>query len=194
MKKIQYFLLSIFLLLFSLQSTYAKESMDSQENASEETATSAAQITPTPIPDYSLPYPGILPDSPLYSLKAFRDKIISILISDPLKKAEFDLLQADKRLNSGIYLFEKKKVSLAESTISKGENYFEEAIERAKEAAQQGHKTANLVRRLSQAAKKHQQVIRDLEKKATKEQANSFKALQERISNIIKNVDKLTST
>src|SRR5260370_38981843 len=65
--------------------------------------------------DYQLPYPGILPDNPLYELNALRDRIYGFLISDPLKKSEFDLLQADKRLAVGISLFNKGKKELAET-------------------------------------------------------------------------------
>src|SRR5581483_4884765 len=85
---------------------------------------------------YTMPYPGLLPDSPLYPLKAFRDKVVSVLISDPQKQAEFDLLQADKRLGAGIALLKKNKkdYKLAESTIDKGENYFGLAIDKTKEA------------------------------------------------------------
>lgn len=111
--------------------------------------------------EYTLSYPGMLPDSPLYILKVVRDKIISLLISDPLKKAEFDLLQADKRLQAGVYLVDKdkSKTSLAISTISKGQNYFEEAISKAQEAKNQGKDANGMLERLITAAKKHQEVL-----------------------------------
>jgi len=48
--------------------------------------------------EYNLPYPGILNDHPLYFLKKFRDQFLDFIISDPLKKAEFYLLQSDKFL------------------------------------------------------------------------------------------------
>ena len=60
----------------------------------------AAVMTPTPTPNYLLPYPGMLPDNPLYMLKAMRDRVINFLIADSQKKAEFYLLQSDKRLNA----------------------------------------------------------------------------------------------
>ncbi len=44
--------------------------------------------------EYALPYPGILPDNVLYNLKVFRDKVFEFLIIDPVKKADFYLLQA----------------------------------------------------------------------------------------------------
>ena len=49
---------------------------------------------------YELPYPGILPDNPLYFLKAIRDNVLGFFITDPLKKADYSLLMADKRLQS----------------------------------------------------------------------------------------------
>ncbi len=88
--------------------------------------------TPTPVPSvsYALPYPGLLPDNPFYLLKAARDRIVSFFIADPVKKAEFDLLQADKRLQAGLFLLHKEDpdVGLAITTISKGQNYLHEAI------------------------------------------------------------------
>src|SRR3989304_6415715 len=50
---------------------------------------------------YQLPYPGILPDHPLYTLKAVRDRIQVFLTRDNLKKAEIYLLYSDKRLAMG---------------------------------------------------------------------------------------------
>lgn len=112
--------------------------------------------------DYALPYPGMLPDSPLYNLKVLRDKIISFLISEPLKKAEFNLLQADKRLQAGVFLInkDKTKTALAISTISKGQNYFEEAVQKLKEAKNQGKDIGSLLDRLVVSSKKHQEVLK----------------------------------
>lgn len=67
-------------------------------------------VTPTPTPvEYTLPYPGMLPNNPLYFLKKIRDSIIEFLISDPVHKAEFYILQADKKLNMGIALSDMGK-------------------------------------------------------------------------------------
>lgn len=194
MMKLTGILLSIFFLLFFVNAINAQENIASQDAMENDGATKSAQlVSPTPTPEYVLPYPGILPDSPLYFLKAFRDRIVSLLISSPLKKAEFDLLQADKRLNSGVYLVEKGEIELAQSTISKGENYFEEAIIQAQEATKQGHKTADLVQRLSRSATKHQKVLKDLEKKVSKEYKKSFGDLTKRAGSIKKEAEQLTS-
>lgn len=154
--------------------------------------TSLAKSDPTPV-EYQLPYPGLLPDSPLYFLKAIRDKISGFLISDPLNKAEFDLLQADKRLNAGVYLLNKKKAKegLAQSTISKGENYFEEALGKVREAKKQGMNTEPALRKLSLAAKKHQEVLKNLENKAPRNLKKSFSELRKRVADFEKQVNLL---
>jgi hypothetical protein len=106
--------------------------------------------------NYELPYPGLLPDSPLYFLRILRDKAVGFLISDPLKKTEFDLLQADKRLNASIYLLNKGKTSLALSTVSKAENYFEEALGQLDVMRMQGRSVADVRGKLENALQKHE--------------------------------------
>lgn len=138
--------------------------------AQAETPSISMQVTPTPsialTVEYQLPYPGLLPDNVFYYFKTLRDKIVGFLISDPVKKAEFDLLAADKRLNAGVYLFEKGKYDLALSTISKGENYFDEAIEKTKTAKKQGMETTDILIKLSTSVKKHKEVLISLENRA----------------------------
>lgn len=59
------------------------------------TPTPSPAITPTEV-EYSLPYPGILTNHPLYFLKYMRDMVLENIITDPVKKLEFSLLQSDK--------------------------------------------------------------------------------------------------
>ena len=119
--------------------------------------------TPTPTPpkpvEYVLPYPGILPDHPLYFLKMARDRILFWFITDPLRKAEFNLLQADKRLNSGLALLSKENYALAESTLSKGGKYLEQVVVEIEKAQKVGKDTDALTSKLSLAALKHQEVL-----------------------------------
>ena len=147
------FSLLIFSLSFSFLSSQAFTAMKDLSISSD----SAQKI------NYELPYPGLLPDSPIYFLRIIRDKTVGFLISDPLRKAEYDLLQADKRLNAGIYLFnsgkDEKKISLALSTISKAENYFDQAVQKAKAARKEGREINGIARRLIESNKKHQQAL-----------------------------------
>lgn len=113
--------------------------------------------------EYLLPYPGILPDHPLYFLKQIRDGILDRLIMDPLRKAEFHVLQADKRLNMGRMLIENGKGTLAEQVISKGENYLERAVSELSEFKFTGRAVpASLIDRLMRSTEKHVEVLNDL--------------------------------
>jgi hypothetical protein len=122
--------------------------------------------TPTPIPNYTLPYPGILPTNPLYPLKMARDKIILFLITDPVKRAQFNLLQADKRMEAAIFLVnqDKKNGKLAVMTIEKGENYYHDAVQQATSLQKEGRNVNDLLLNLDHAATKHIMLMTDLQK------------------------------
>jgi hypothetical protein len=77
--------------------------------------------------EYYLPYPGILPDSPLYKIKALRDKIDLWFTFNPVEKATKELQYADKRINAAIFLMQGGKASLGVSTATKAEKYLESA-------------------------------------------------------------------
>lgn len=115
--------------------------------------------------DYVLPFPGILPDNILYTLKIARDKVFEFLIVDQVKKADFYLLQADKRLTSGEALIAKSKFLLGEQTISKAEKYLIQAADMASLAAARGKETGDVIDRLKKASLKHALVIEELRKK-----------------------------
>ena len=117
--------------------------------------------------NYSLAYPGILPDHLLYPLKMVRDRIMLFLTTDPLKKAELYLLFADKRLEAGRMLIEKDKLDLGLETLTKAEKYLEQAVDQEKVAQQAGKKTEDFLNRLSLATRKHEQVMLGFEEKMT---------------------------
>ncbi len=73
----------------------------------------APTVTPVPI-EYVLPYPGLLPTHPLYFIKSLRDSVIEFLITDAVSKADFYILQADKKLNMGVVLHGTGKTSDAD--------------------------------------------------------------------------------
>lgn len=78
--------------------------------------------------EYFLAYQGkVNPDNPLWYLKALRDKGWYLITFNPLKKAELNLLFADKRLNSSIELFKNNKPDLGLTTLTKGEKYLEKS-------------------------------------------------------------------
>ena len=131
------------------------------------------EVSPSPLAtpsaslsiEYFLPYPGLLPDHPLYPIKAIRDKLLSIFISNQVKQVEFNLLMADKRLNMGVFLSEKGKEALAETTVSKATKYFLDATEGYARLPKETTSTV-LFDRLTKSGNKHAVVIKQLRDKA----------------------------
>lgn len=160
MKKLSIAIIVLLLLLFSM-SAFAQESAGPPTTVTPTLQASPSGQAPAPFA-YELPYPGILPDHPLWPIKALRDRIMGFLIGDPVKKAQFNLIQADKRLSAGISLFKKGKRQMAASTISKGENYFAQAVAQAYEAKRMGKGDSSLVEQLFKASHKHQAVLTEL--------------------------------
>lgn len=177
MKRILVFLLMAFFLL-CVQSVRAQE------------------VIPTPTPvDYTLAYPGILPDNPLYKIKAFRDWLVSVLIADPLKKASFDVLLADKRLVATQYLFAETppKNDLATETLSKGENYFFSALGQLKQARMQGENVYDILQKLQLSNAKHLEVVLQMEQGKSGTVLQGLKIQEERIRDFGNTVVKESS-
>ena len=197
MKKIAFLCsLSLFVIvgLASFNTVYA---VDSISVAGGETEPSQLQMEATDIQtplvvqkvEYTLPYPGILPDHPLYFLKRIRDTILEKLISDPIRKTEFYVLQSDKRLQMGITLMDSGKGTLGESTISKAEKYMEQAVSGISLYKKSGGAIPPyIIERLEKATAKHEEVIGELlGKTGEAEKAGlegSLKLLQEVIASI----------
>lgn len=149
----KYLFIAPLLFLFAL--FFVTTPVSAQEMMAEDVSPTAS---PSPVMEevsYELPYPGMLPDNPLYFLKAVRDRIIEILISDPVKKAEFYLLTSDKRLNSGYFLVKKDKDALGQEYISKSNNYMHKAI---MEAAKTGDKGKTVRENIKTALLKHEEI------------------------------------
>lgn len=124
---------------------------------------SAVLGTATTNINYQFPDAGtVLPDNPLWGLKALRDKIWYSITPSPLKKAELALLFSDKRLVSAQILFENKKPNIAISTLTKGEKYLEAAMMDAQIAKSQGYDTSAFLNTLALASLKHREVVENL--------------------------------
>lgn len=150
-------------------------------------------LTPSPVPEavqYQLPYPGILPGSPLYSVKMIRDRIMEILISDPVKKSNFYLLQADKRTASALMLYEKNEDKTAETTLTKAQKYLEKSLVKAQEAKNSGKDVGDIFARIKDSSSKQKQEIEILSSKSKERKASLGNELQ-RAKILEKNADLL---
>ncbi len=113
--------------------------------------------------DYVFPSPGrISPDSPFWPIKALRDRLWLLLTSNLSRKAELNLLFADKRIAMSKTLFEKDKSEIAFSTLTKAEKYLEEACIIEQKNRQKGTDTSEFLTILSKASLKHRQTIDEI--------------------------------
>lgn len=154
--------------------------------------------------DYQLPYPGILPDSPVYFLKVARDRVTLWLVRDGEKRAFYLLFLADKRLSAGERLVNKqslrssqaaglggKSMSVGAVTAVKAEEYFGQAVDEALVVKSKGKNPTDLFAKLTVAAEKHREVIDSLAVKLSgrdSEQMVKAHLLNENSSNRVKEV------
>lgn len=116
-------------------------------------------VSPTPTVEYDLPFAGLLPDNPLYPVKALRDRILLFFTNDPVKKLQLKLLFADKRLVMGRLLWEKGNYDLSISTTVKAEKYLLIASIDLGLLKKQNNLPPGLTDKLESAAKKHEEII-----------------------------------
>ncbi|KKR88455.1 MAG: hypothetical protein UU37_C0003G0029 [Candidatus Gottesmanbacteria bacterium GW2011_GWA2_41_12] len=123
-------------------------------------------VIPTPTPEkinYQLPFPGILPDHPLYFLKTVRDRILDTFTGQPMEKVKFDLLMADKRLAMSQELVAKGKYDLAVTTVSKGEKYLLKSSQELIKLKKENKDISGVViEKVLTSSMKHQEVINSL--------------------------------
>jgi len=145
--------------------------------------------------DYLLPYPGrILPDSPLWPLKAVRDKLWHFFTFDTQKEAELSVLCSDKRLGMSKILFERGKPELAYSTLTKGEKYLEMALEHERKAREKGGDTVELLQKIANASLRHRQVIDEILNLAPEDAKPAIINIQNYSKQIYKEVSDVLSS
>lgn len=148
-------------------------------------------VTPVPKIDYYLAYPGLLPDHPLYKIKAARDKIWLLLTAGSLKRAKLMLLFADKRIGAGRVLVEGNKVPLGITTFQKGEKYLESVFLEIATAKDKGADVSIFVSKMKDASLKYEEILIDLQGKVSSEGKleienllKSLKSIQEKINTL----------
>jgi hypothetical protein len=155
MRVIRFLVVILPLLLVVFPYAYAQETM---------TATSVVKRESS----YTVPYPGILPDNPLYPLKVIRDKLVENLIRDKNRKVEFYLRQTDKQMGMVQTLADKKNIPLAKQTALKAEHNFTQLISVYK--ASDTKPIASVKDILMQATEKHQEILANVIKNTPREE------------------------
>ncbi len=198
MKRAFFLFIAIFFAVFfvvKLPSVYSQEKViqtDTPVGIDVEATQSSEFVSKTV--NYELAYPGILPDNPLYIFKVIRDGIVKILINDPFKKAQFSLLNADKRMFAAKLLVDNSKDKLAIETISKSNNYFDDAIKSIKTAKKLNPKSTEIrpfLHQLKTSILKHREMTGQLMLSIDKQFSQSLITEEKRMEEIGKNVESL---
>ncbi|MBI3366257.1 hypothetical protein HY041_01340 [Candidatus Roizmanbacteria bacterium] len=141
---------------------------------------------------YNLPYPGILPDNPLYLVKALRDRFLELGTRDNTKKAELYLLYSDKRFAMAIALSKKGNEKRAVETASKGEKYFFKIPPLLVDAKKQGTGTSSeFIETLRLSNSKHQEILETFIKELPQGLNESINGILEINSKIKKSLETL---
>lgn len=180
MKKIFFILIICIFALINTRSVFAQELR---------VPVPAVEITPTKTPtptiiEYNLPYHGILPTSPLYTLKLIKDGISDLLISDPLRKTSFYLLQADKRLSAVIVLYEEGDEDLGEETLLNGIEYLEKSMTKLNEANEEQYNVEDVFGKIQTSVKKHKEVINGISENKNAKMTEKLQESKKRIEEI----------
>lgn len=129
------------------------------------------KLAPTPVPqnseqiniNYTLPATGFIgPESLLWPIEVFRDKLWLAVTLNPVKKAEILLLLSDKRLSSAIELAEKNKYDQATPVIIKSEMYLRQSLDELEKASGEGYEVLGFAGHLSLASLKHREVLEEI--------------------------------
>jgi hypothetical protein len=142
--------------------------------------------------NYELPYPGILPGNPLYSVKSARDSLMQWMTRDNIKKAQLRLQISDKQVRGAQMLLKDKDYDRAEQILMESEDIFDKALEDALNAKEQGASpTSEFRQKMHDSNLKHKQVISDILKSIPQEERDGFKKSLEQNA---QNAQKLRST
>ncbi|OGG08584.1 hypothetical protein A2154_00545 [Candidatus Gottesmanbacteria bacterium RBG_16_43_7] len=142
--------------------------------------------------DYTLPYPGILTDHPLYMLKAWRDLIMQIFIIDPVKKIEFQILQSDKFFGMGIMYVSDNKWESAQNVFTRSVNATEQAIKMTAETNQGISKVPVMtIEHIEKSLQKHQELLQEMASGRSGSQKDILTTELERASQLRQKVQQL---
>lgn len=172
----------IFLTLFPSGFVFAKEDKNQLENIEIE----EEEVV------YNLPYPGILPDHPLYFLKSIRDNVLIFITRDNERKSKLFLTISDKKMASALALAEKGRGNLSQKELEEGEDLFLKIPKRLSIVKEQGGSySPELIQNLYLSNKKHRETITEVMKKNTESETNEISELLKKNTEIKNELDKL---
>lgn len=107
----------------------------------------------------NLPSPGITPDSSLYFLKEWKEKIQLFFTLNAENKAKQYLHLAEVRLAEYQKMIDKGKTEIAEKTLAKYEKQLDKALAKVEELKQKGKDVKDISQKLEEKIAKHTEVL-----------------------------------
>lgn len=151
------FILSL-LLIFALGITVSTQAVAWAQEAQE------SQVAGQ---EYTLPYSGLLPDSPLYPFKKMRDSVWVFFTRDSLKKAELLLLHSDKKIAMAQVLADKGNWNKALEIAQDSEEDVAKMITAIQMAKRIGYAPQpDLLSKMRKSSTKHGTMLKDFMKKS----------------------------
>jgi len=135
-----------------------------------------------------LPSSGILPDSPFYFLKTWKEAIQNFFTFGAENKAKQFLHLADVRLAEYEKMIEKGKTEIAEKTLAKYEKQLNRALQKIEELNNKGEDIKDVAQKLEDAANKHIEILQENLQNAPE---SARKGLQNAIENSSKVIEKI---
>lgn len=131
--------------------------------------------------EYELPYPGMLPSSPLYKLKTLRDKVVLYLIRNPQLRAAKHLQLADRQLFEALKVAESGDIPLATHSAFKGEHQMTQMVDTLKSAVYSGEEMdLELTDKAHRASFRHQELLTGMKARTNdKSQIEQFNTIME---------------
>lgn len=137
--------------------------------------------------DDDLPSSGILPDSPFYFLKTWKEAIQNFFTFGAENKAKQFLHLADVRLAEYQKMIEKGKTEIAQKTLDKYEKQLNHALQKIEELKNKGKDIKNISQKIEDTLNKH---IEILQRNLQKAPEAAKKGLQNAIENSSKVIEK----
>lgn len=173
------FIFGLLMLTFSAWQARAEEDVLGDQTVSVATPADPVKVLLDQEVLYYLPYPGILPDHPVYWTKMLRDRIVELLTTNNEKRVDLWILYADKRLGAAKVLVEGNKAEQGVLTATKANGYLTKAVARVEEMKGKGVNVGEVANKMERETLKHAQILDQLSKRENGDNAGKLNNLKE---------------
>lgn len=131
--------------------------------------TAALAQEATPAAEQEIYTPRLLPDSPFYFLKSWKEKIELFLAQTPEAQAEKYAELATRRVAEAKVMVKKKKFQFVERLMVQHQRHLEKAQEKIEEAEKKGRDVERVLTIVTEATNQHLNVLTEVYEKASEQ-------------------------